>query len=192
MIRKEIVAVFVLLFMLTSSTLRAQKIQVGTNAVGLACLGTLNAQIDYAFAQHWSVGIQGRYNPFSFNRPSSDGEQASTMQLKQRCVAALARWWPWHIYSGWWIAGKAQWQEYNSGGIVSQQTEEGQRYGGGLTAGYTHMINKHLNMEFGLGVWGGMKQYTVYACPTCGKRISSGSRSFVMPNDVIIALSYVF
>jgi len=181
-----------LLFMTSPLHLNAQKFQIGTNAATLACLGTLNAQIDYAFDQHWSVGVTGKYNPFTFSKPSSDGVESPTMQLRQRSVAALARWWPWHIYSGWWVAGKAQWQEYNAGGIVSQETEEGQRYGGGLVAGYTHMLSKHLNMEFGLGVWGGMKQYTVYECPTCGRKVSEGSRPFVMPSDIIISVGYVF
>ena len=109
----------------------AQKLQVSSNALGLLCLGTLNGEVNYAVSQHWSVGMSGKYNPFSYS--GNNGERQ--FQMRQRSVAALARWWPWHIYSGWWVSGRIQWQEYNVGGFASPQTEEGQRYGGGVTAG---------------------------------------------------------
>lgn len=168
----------------------AQKLQVSTNTIGWMCLGTLNAEVNFAVHRHWSIGLSGRYNPFSFGDRSNP--DARTFQMKQRCVSASARWWPWHIYSGWWLAGKAQWQEYNMGGILSQQTEEGNRYGAGLTAGYSHMISRHFNVEMGLGFWGGVKEYTVYACPTCGTRLEGGIKSFILPNDIVVAFSYVF
>ena len=166
----------------------AQKLQVSTNAALLACLGTLNAEIDYGVSQHWSVGAAGKYNPFSFE----GGAAGSGFQMRQRSFAASARYWPWHIYSGWYLSGMLQWQEYNMGGIVSEQTEEGNRYGAGITAGYTHMLGEHFNLEFGFGLWAGMKDYVVYACPTCGVRKDDGIKAFVMPNELIIAVSYVF
>lgn len=165
-----------------------QKMQISANAIGLACLGTLNAEVDYAVSQHWSFGISGRFNPFTYR----EGEDGGQFQLRQRSVAAVARWWPWHVYSGWWLSGNARWQEYNMGGLVSQSTEEGRRYGGGLTAGYSHMLSPHFNLEFGLGMWGGVKHYTVYACPKCGVKLEEGSGTFIMPSDMIIAISYVF
>lgn len=177
----------IFLFLLLPSLASAQRFQLSTNTVDYACLGTLNAEFDYALSRHWSLGIGGRYNPFSFPR---DG--GNRMQLRQRSLGLNARWWPWHIYSGWWLSGKAQWQEYNMGGVISDKTEEGQRYGGGITAGYSYMVNRHLNLDFGLGVWGGRKRYTVYACPECGTRLESGTKTFILPNDVLIALSYVF
>lgn len=166
----------------------AQKLQVSANAMDLVFLGTLNAEVHYAVAQHWSIGMSGRFNPFTYASAESDRQ----FQMRQRSVSAGARWWPWHIYSGWWVAGKAQWQEYNMGGILKPETEEGQRYGGGITTGYSHMISTHFNVEFGLGVWGGVKQYKVYACPRCGTKLEEGIKAFVLPNDLIIAVSYVF
>ncbi len=169
----------------------AQRLQVSTNALGWMCLGTMNAELNVAVAKNWSVGISGKYNPFSYET-SADDNSKRQFQMRQRTVAALARWWPWHVYSGWWIAGKAQWQEYNMGGILSSSTEAGKRFGGGLSAGYSHMISTHLNVEMGLGLWGGLKDYAVYACPTCGRKTASGVQSFVMPDSLSVALSYVF
>lgn len=114
------------------------------------------------------------------------------MQNKQQAYALGARFWFWHIYSGWWIAAKMQYQEYNSGGMFSVKTEEGDRFGAGITAGYTYMIHPKLNMEFGFGLWAGMKKYVVYNCPKCGITIGSGRKGFLLPNDIIIGISYVF
>ncbi len=186
MSRKFIIPFLLLSF--AAHPLWAQKLELSTNAVSWMAFGTINIQADYALAQHWTVGISGKYNPFTWD--TNGGEKQ--MQFKQRSLAAHGRWWPWHVYSGWWISGKVQWQEYNVGGIISDTTEEGQRYGGGLAAGYSYMVNRHLNVDFGLGFWGGMKRYTVYSCPRCGIRIQEGVKSFILPNDLIVGLSYVF
>lgn len=164
----------------------AQQWAISTNLLGYADLGTLNAEASYAPVRHWSVGVGVKYNPFTF--PKRD----SQFQQRHQTWYAAARWWPWHSYSGWWLAAKMQYQEYNVGGIVSQKTEEGDRVGAGLGAGFTYMLTSHLNLDFGLGVWGGYKWYKVYACPRCGITLDSGSKPFVLPNDLIVSLSYVF
>ena len=102
------------------------------------------------------------------------------------------RFWPWHVFSGWWIGGKVQYQEYNRGGIRSAVTDEGDRYGAGLSAGFTYMLHPHLNVSLGAGVWGGLQRYTVYSCPVCGITQESGEKTFILPNDLALSLSYVF
>ena len=96
------------------------------------------------------------------------------------------------MYSGWWVGGKLQYQEYNVGGIVSRKTSEGDRLGAGISGGYSYMLGKHFNIDFGLGFWTGYDKFSVYACPVCGVTENSGSKFFILPSDVMIALSYVF
>ena len=103
-----------------------------------------------------------------------------------------AGWWPWNVYSGWWLGGKMQYQEYNTGGIFSRKTREGDRYGAGVAGGYSYMLGRHLNLDFGIGLWGGMDKYSVYECPVCGVTSSSGAKFFILPSDIMVALSYVF
>ena len=102
------------------------------------------------------------------------------------------RWWPWNVYSGWWLGAKGQFREYNWGGFGSRETEEGYAYGAGLSFGYTWMLHEHINLELGAGAWGGYKTYTVYSCPLCGRKVDEGSRWFVMPNEAILSLVFVF
>lgn len=166
----------------------AQGASVSTNIVDYAQLGTLNVEASCGVARHWSLSAGVKYNPFSF-----ENEKLQTpMQSRQRAVAVGTRYWPWHIYSGWWIAGKMQYQEYNEGGIRSPETSEGNRYGGGLSGGFTYMLHKHFNVEVGVGLWAGHQTYTTYACPVCGRIVAKGDGVFMRPNDFLLSLSYVF
>ncbi len=166
----------------------AQKASFSTNVVGYANLGTVNAEASYAVDQHFTMNAGMKYNPFEYEK---EGE-AYSMRNKQMSFALGARYWPWHIYSGWWMAAKAQYQLYNSGGMRSPETREGNRYGAGLSLGYTYMLGTHFNIELGAGVWAGLDDYTLYSCPECGLTLDDGQKFFVIPNDIIIALSYVF
>ncbi len=174
------------LSLLTASSVHAQKFSASTNLVGYLNFATLSFEGSYAVKQHWSVSAGVKYNPFSFTQDSQ------TLQNKQRTFYAGFRYWPWHTYAGWWVCGKMQWQEYNAGGIISQKGEQGEKYGAGFTAGYTLMLSSRLNMDFGLGLWGGLKKYSQYACPICGIKVNSGIGGFLTANDVLIALTYVF
>lgn len=176
------------LVLLASASVKAQKFSISTDILDYACLGTLNADFSYAFSRHWSLLAGARYNPFTFRRD----EPQRQFQLRQQSYALGLRFWPWHIWSGWWFAAKVRWQEYNQGGIISAKTTEGDRYGAGLYAGYTYMIAPHLNVEFGLGLWSGADNYRSYSCQTCGLTVSQGTRLFFLPDDIMISFAYVF
>lgn len=178
----------VLVFLLVSTTVVfSQEWAVSTNLVGYLNLGTLNVEASYAPLRHMSIHASAKYNPFTFHSPNG-----TQFQERQQSYAVGLRWWPWHIQSGWWVAAKLQYQEYNIGGITSSRTEEGDRAGLGLTAGYTYMLHQHINLEFGIGGWAGYKWYTAYSCPKCGMTTDEGGKPFVLPNDLIVSIVYVF
>ena len=165
-----------------------QRVSLSTDILGYVNLATLNAEASYAVARHWSVTATVRYNPWTFNG-DNPGRQ---FQRRQQSYAAGTRYWLWHTYSGWWFSGKIQYQEYNTGGLSGPSAEEGDRFGAGVGTGYTYMLHPHLNIEFGLGLWGGYRKYVRYSCPSCGLTTGKGDGVFLLPNDVIISLSYVF
>ena len=174
--------------LLCCGRLFAQNIALSTNVAGYANWGTLNMEASFSVARRWTVNAGVKYNPFTFNI----GEDRHQANVRQRLLAAGARFWPWHVYSGWWVAAKLQYQEYNMGGVTKPTTTEGDRVGFGATVGYTYMLTKHLNLEFGLGGWTGADFYTVYECPVCGLTTDSGRKAFILPNDIIVAVSYIF
>lgn len=180
------IGVAVALLLASAPKADAQKWAVSTNLVGYLHFGTFNAEVSYGPLQHWSFSAAAKYNPFTFH--SKKGQY----QLRQQTAALSARWWPWHVWSGWWVAARLQYQEYNAGGLISSRTEEGDRVGVGFAGGYTYMLHPHLNIEFGLGFWTGGQWYTAYSCPKCGMTLESGFKGFILPNDLIVSLCYVF
>lgn len=173
---------------LSCQLVHAQDFSLSTDLLGYARLGTMNVDASYAVSRRWSIVAGARYNPFTFRK----GDIERQFQSRQQSYSIGARLWPWHIWSGWWFAGKLRYQEYNQGGIVSGKTEEGDRIGGGLYAGYTHMLSSHFNIEFGVGLWTGMDRFRQYDCPVCGHVVDSGDRMFILPDDIMISVAYVF
>lgn len=162
----------------------AGKGSISTNVVGYANLLTLNAEGSIAVSRRWTVNAGLKYNPFAFGREK--------FRNRQQAYYAGMRYWPWHSYSGWWLCGKMQYQEFNAGGLGRAETSEGDRVGLGLGAGFAYMVGKHFNVEFGASLWGGMEWFTTYSCPVCGDLELSGRKIFILPCDVIIAISYIF
>ena len=185
---KKVKLIILSLFSLAlAQTASAQQWAVAVNAAEMVSLGTISAEGSVSVGQHATINASAKINPWTFKNGSPD-----QFQNRQQTYAIGARWWPWNVYSGWWMAGRAQYQEYNRGGISSSQTEEGDAYGLGLSGGYALMLGEHVNLDFGLGLWGGRSIYTVYACPTCGKVLDSGRKWFVLPNELILSFMWVF
>ena len=166
----------------------AQDWSLSTNLMDYVSLGTINMEGSVAAGRYLSVNASVRYNPWTFQQ----GDPAKQMQNRQQTYAAGIRYWPWHIYSGWWFSGMAQYEEYNRGGIFSQATEEGDAFGLSLGGGYSLMIHENLNIDFGLSLWGGQKTYVSYACPSCGRITDKGSKWFFIPNELRVAIQYIF
>ena len=169
----------------------ANKIKRLLAAAGLAMALCLSAS-----AQQWSVqtNLVDYANFGTLNIEGGMLTQNSAESARQQLFGAGIRWWPWHVYSGWWAGTRLQFQEYNRGGInpKDKRTSEGDRYGLGLSGGYSYMINPHLNLDIGVGFWGGWDRYTTYSCPVCGLVLDKGDRAFILPNDILLALVYVF
>lgn len=166
----------------------AQNWAISTNLMDYVSLGTLNAELSAGIGRRATIEASARINPWTFHK----GDPGKQMQNRHQTYSAGIRYWPWHIYSGWWISGMAQYQEYNRGGIISQRTEEGDAFGVSAGAGYSLMIHENLNLDFGLSFWGGQKTFITYACPSCGRITDKGSKWFIMPNELRVALQYIF
>ena len=166
----------------------AQNWAVSTNVTDYVSLGTVNAQVCAGVGRRVTMEASGRYNTWIFHKGDPDRQ----MQNKHRTFALGMRYWPWHIYSGWWVSCMAQYQEYNRGGIFSPRTEEGDAFGLSAGAGYALMVHENLNLDFGLAVWGGQKTYVTYACPSCGRITGKGGKWFFMPNEIRVAVQYIF
>lgn len=166
---------------------RAQRFSAGTDAVDWLCFGTLNAEVSAAVSQHCSLHAGAALNPWTFRA----GDPEKQFQFRQNSYWGGARWWPWHVYSGWWFGGDLRYTVYNVGGITKRLTEEGDAWGAGAYGGYSVMLNEHLNLDLGAGFRGGYKKYRQYGCPVCGPIVDEGEKAFFLP-DARIALLFIF
>ena len=183
---KKIAITIISLFVLSVSAF-AQRFSVGTNAVDLLSLGTLEAEASVAVSQHWSFHVGAELNPWTWNA----GDQKTQLQSRQNSYWGVARYWPWLVYSGWWWGADARYSVYNVGGIIKRDTQEGDAYGVGAYGGYSIMLSTYWNLDLGVGLWGGWTNYTRYACPVCGTRVEEGTKPFILP-DARIAIQLIF
>ena len=180
------------LLAVSSYNAKAQRFSLSTNLLDYACLGTFNAECSYSVSRRWTLTLGAQYNPFTYRKGRTD-----QFQLRQQSYSFGARLWPWHTWSGWWMAGKIQYQEYNYGGILSRQTDEDQRRFHQVHAEKLRQYpdkgaSPHFNVEFGLGGWTGLDKFCRYSCQQCGLLEMSGKKWFVLPDDIMIAFVYVF
>lgn len=163
---------------LASTGAKAQEMSLSTNVVDYASTGSVNLEAAYGFARHWSMSAGMKFGNGGRNR--------------QQLYSVGSRFWPWHIYSGWWLGAKMQYQEFNEEESVTSLTSEGDRFGTGFAAGYSKMLGKHFNLDLGVGLWTGYSKFVTYACPNCGRIVDGGKSVFLLPNDITIAVSYIF
>ena len=171
----------------SAQAVNAQRFSVGTNAVEWAELGTINAEASMAVHQKLSIHAGAGINPRTFSK----GDPEKQMENRSYDFWAGLRFWPWHVYSGWWVGGNFRYMLYNRGGVFNRKAEEGDAFQGGLFGGYSMMLSDQWNLDFGVGGWAGLKNYTLYDCPMCGMVIEKDKKFFIVP-DVRIVLQFIF
>ncbi len=175
---KKLLSVLIVVITLACQSVYAQRFSIGTNTVDILSLGTMNIEAGVAVAQKWSIHAGAEFNPWTW----APGSQEKQFQARQMSFWGGARWWPWYVYSGWWVGADGRYSIYNEGGVFSRATEEGKAYGGGIYGGYSIMLSEHWNLDMGVGAWGGWKEYTSYSCPLCGVITDEGGKVFVVPD----------
>ena len=163
----------------------AQTLSVSTNVLDCS-MGTVNAEVSWAFDRHFTFNASGRYNPWE------NTAQEDAHFNKCRGAAAGVRYWAWNAHSGWWLGLKARYEEYSRHTTRMTWAEEGDAFGGGFSAGYAWMLGKHFNLDLGAGLWGGGRSFTKYSCPHCGRVIERGTDAFIEPHEIQASIVYIF
>ena len=180
---------------------RTSRIAMSTNAVDWAWYVTPNIEIQYAVHRRWTLDATAKYNNWTYFDKDA---YRRNRQCRQEYSLGF-RFWPWYTYSGWWFGMNAQYQDYSRRQVRNiYRKEEGDAFGLSAGAGYSVHIKPWLNIDFGIGFWGGKKYYKVYesadwACPECGKRVDrvdgneAPSRGwFILPNYALASLMFIF
>lgn len=167
----------------------AQRISVGTNLLQWANLGTINAEFSYAPARHITITASARFNNWQFDTK----QEHLILQNKQKTASLGFRYWPWYVYSGWWFGIKGQYKDFATSGIWRPALNTGSSVGAGISAGYTFLLHERLNLDFGIGAWGGrMLKHTLYECPVCLDIRETGPKWFAGIDEISISIIYIF
>lgn len=168
---------------------QAQRFSIATNCIDWANLGTANLEFNYAVSQKVSITAGGRYNPWEY----TGGKYDTPIFNKQETGYAGIRFWNWYVFSSWWISVKAQYMSFENTGLWRPALQCGKSIGGVISAGYDIMLRHNLNLEFGLGVYGGyLFDYTLYYSPQKLSVRDSGTRPFIFPDDIYISFIYIY
>lgn len=185
---KGIVAALALICL--TQTADAQKWAVSTNALSWANLGTINAEASVSASRHFSFNAGFTANPWEMTTPTD-------VRIMNRQYGGYVgtKYWPWHVYSEWWIGAKVQYKNFEQVGLLTSSLIQGDAFGAGLAAGYSLMIGSHVNLDFGLGMWGGrLLDYRKYkgAIESESAVIEQGPRNFIYLDNIMVSLVYVF
>lgn len=166
----------------------AQRVSLSTNAMTWANFGTANLEAAVSVSKNFTIHAGAKYNPWEFRTKSQ------YVLINQQATGYVgAKYWPWHVYSGWWIGAKAQFQNFTEAGILSEEMIKGNALGAGLSFGYSFMISSHMNIDLGIGGWGGrVLNYSKYTNHYDNVLVEEGARNFVFLDNMVIAIAYIF
>lgn len=161
---------------------------VSTNLADWADLITMNISSSASFARRSTLGVTLKYNPWMFNHGTE-----KQVNHNVRSVSVDYRFYPWYVYSGWWIMARAQACEYNVGNLFGRKfSEQGHAVGGGIGFGYEYMLFRNVNIDFGISGWAGYKWFKKYDCAFCGYPTEDGHGPFLRLDNVFVSLNFVF
>ena len=171
--------------------LRNEKVRywaVSTNVLGYADFGTINAEVQYALNRHFSLSSQAKVNAWVYGK-----DPDKELMNKKSVVSLGVKYWPWYVYSGWWARPFIQTEGYTYANLYKNMpADRGNLYGVGVSIGYSLLINKWFNIDFGAGLWGGYQTYAKYENASMKTITQSSSQAFIKPAEVSVAAMFVF
>jgi len=163
----------------------AQSLVVKTNALYWATAAP-NAGVEYSVAPRWTVGLDGGYNPWTFDLEKN-------IKAKHFLVSPQVRYWFCESFLGHFVGLNANYTQYNIGGVplFKDARREGWAVGTGLSYGCSWPISRCWNIEVdvGLGVW--YSSYNVYEARKCGLFNETVSKVAFGPTSLGLSFVYI-
>ena len=172
------VVAIALLLVGSAQLTHAREWSVSTNALSWLNMGTINAEGACSINDNWSINTGFAVNPWQMNTPTY-------VNLRNRQYGGFvgARYWPWHVFSEWWVGAKVQYKNFEQVGLLTSDMKKGDAVGAGVSAGYSLMISDSFNIDFGVGVWGGH---------IFNFNDADRSGNFIFLDNISVSIAYIF
>jgi len=176
---KLMILIAFMAFGIVSVKSRAQNYSIGTSLTGSA-LGSINIEASGATSGSVSFHLPVMWAPFRFKE---------NIKLKIFAIQPGARWWFWHVYSGFFAGTYATYARFNAG--IYNYRHDGFAAGISLSTGYSKMLSRKWNIEIELGGGVFYTNYDLFLNEPCGEYLNSISEVRLVPSKINISLVYI-
>lgn len=151
----------------------------------------INLGFEYKLSDKFTLDLPVNYNPWTF----SDNKK-----FKNLLIQPELRYWFCESFYGSSIGLHAHGGIFNVGGIdlpfnnlldLKDHRYEGYVYGAGLSFNHHFILTNKFSIETSVGAGYNHIIYDKFKCKTCGKKESSGEKSFFSPTKASISLLYL-
>lgn len=166
-------------FCLFSAQCHAQSFSIASSLTASA-LGSLNIEASVAISGKISLHLPLMWAPFRFKE---------NLKLKIFALQPGARWWFWHVYSGFFAGIYATHARFNAG--LNSYRHDGYAAGISVSAGYSRMLTRRWNIEIELGGGVFYTNYDLFLNEMCGEYLNTISDVRLTPSKANISFVYI-
>ena len=173
-------------------TMANAQVALKTN-VPLDVLRLPNAAIEVGMSRKFTADITGYYNPWEY----SEMKQHKVMMLQPEL-----RYWLCDIFNGHFFGFHLMSGVYNTMGIeppifplwddMKDYRYKGWFAGGGISYGYSWILDRHWNIEATIGFGYNYVDYQKYECINCGSKVDEGDTHYIGHTKAAVNLIDVF
>ena len=188
--------ILILLMLLASLSLSAQKLTVKTNLL-YDVTSTINLGIEAGLSPKWTIDVSGNFNAWTFR---------DNRKWKHWLVQPEVRYWLCERFNGHFFGFHLVGGIYNIGNIgtdfklfgtdfgsLKDHRYEGWMTGAGIGYGYQWLLSRHWSLEAEIGLGYIYTRADKYDCAVCGDRIKDNEpHHYFGPTKAAINLIYVF
>ena len=149
-----------------------------------------NLAFDVRVSDHVTLGFAAGLKPWprwGFWNWDNSGRNS---HWRNFAVVPQARWWPEHVWDGWFVGTDFIYTHYNVGAVrfpfgmypqVCDFRLQGSFWGGGIFFGHSWWIADNWRIEAEAGLAAGLAAYDRYDCPHCGTRLGREHKAALVP-----------
>ena len=172
------------------------QLAVKTN-VAMDAVAVPNVGVELGLSQKLTLDVPVYYNPWK----QVLWKEREDKLFKLFMVQPELRYWFCDKFNGHFLGVHAMGGAYNTTGIelpftpfddLANYRYKGHFYGGGISYGYQHILNRHWSLEATLGLGYAYIRYKKYPCKKCESMDSDGTENYLGPTRAALSLIYVF